>query len=79
MSAFVLCSVLLSGPLGHGIDALDTNRIRATKPWRRAPEQASQTFDGRMLPEPTASMPQACQGWGETIAAYRFFDDERVQ
>jgi len=33
----------------------------------------------RMAAEPTASVPQACHGWGETIAAYRFFDNEKVQ
>ncbi|NRO99753.1 IS4 family transposase, partial [Paraburkholderia sp. NMBU_R16] len=33
----------------------------------------------RMSAEPTASVPQACHGWGETIAAYRFFDNEKVQ
>lgn len=32
----------------------------------------------RMAAEPTASVPQACHGWGETIAAYRFFDNEKV-
>lgn len=33
----------------------------------------------RMAADPTANVPQACQGWGETIAAYRFFDNEKVQ
>ncbi len=33
----------------------------------------------RMAAEPTASVPQACHGWSETIAAYRFFDNEKVQ
>lgn len=33
----------------------------------------------RMAADPTASVPQACQGWGETIAAYRFFDNGKVQ
>jgi hypothetical protein len=33
----------------------------------------------RMAADPTASVPQACHGWGETIAAYRFFDNEKVQ
>lgn len=33
----------------------------------------------RMAVDPTASVPQACHGWGETIAAYRFFDNEKVQ
>jgi hypothetical protein len=33
----------------------------------------------RMAAEPTASVPQACHGWGETMAAYRFFDNEKVQ
>ncbi|MGF6965253.1 hypothetical protein OKW43_002258 [Paraburkholderia sp. WC7.3g] len=33
----------------------------------------------RMSAEPTASVPQACHGWGKTIAAYRFFDNKKVQ
>ncbi|PVY28263.1 IS4 family transposase [Paraburkholderia silvatlantica] len=33
----------------------------------------------RMAADPTASVPQAGHGWGETIAAYRFFDNEKVQ
>jgi hypothetical protein len=27
---------------------------------------------------PTASVPKACNGWGETMAAYRFFDNASV-
>ena len=33
----------------------------------------------RMAAEPKASVPQACHGWSETIGAYRFFDNEKVQ
>jgi hypothetical protein len=29
----------------------------------------------RLAAEPTASVPNACNGWGETMAAYRFFDN----
>lgn len=32
-----------------------------------------------MAAAPTASVPKACNGWGETIAAYRFFDNDSVQ
>lgn len=32
----------------------------------------------RLAAEPTASVPKACNGWGETVAAYRFFDNEGV-
>lgn len=28
--------------------------------------------------KPTYSIPQACGGWGETVAAYRFFDNDKV-
>jgi hypothetical protein len=28
---------------------------------------------------PTASVQKACGGWGETMAAYRFFDNESVE
>ena len=33
----------------------------------------------RLAAKPTVGVPQACRGWGETIAAYRFFDNEEVQ
>jgi hypothetical protein len=32
----------------------------------------------RFTANPTASVPKACRGWGETMAAYRFFDNERI-
>lgn len=31
-----------------------------------------------MAATPTASVPKACNGWGETMAAYRFFDNASV-
>lgn len=31
-----------------------------------------------MAATPTASVPKTCNGWGETIAAYRFFDNANV-
>ena len=33
----------------------------------------------RMAADPTASVPQACHGWGETMAAYRFFDNDKIE
>ncbi|WP_197386457.1 IS4 family transposase [Ralstonia pseudosolanacearum] len=32
----------------------------------------------RLAAKPTAGVPQACRGWGETMAAYRFFNNEEV-
>jgi len=32
----------------------------------------------RFAADPTASIPEACDGWGETIAAYRFLGNESV-
>lgn len=32
----------------------------------------------RLAADPTASVPKACNGWGETVAAYRFFDNAGV-
>ncbi len=32
----------------------------------------------RFTADPTASVPKACQGWGETMAAYRFFDNASI-
>lgn len=33
----------------------------------------------RLSDKPTLSIPAACNGWAETHAAYRFFDNERVE
>jgi hypothetical protein len=33
----------------------------------------------RLAAKPTVGIPQACRGWGETIAAYRFFDHGEVE
>lgn len=33
----------------------------------------------RFAADPTASIPTACQGWGETMAAYRFLGNEEVE
>jgi hypothetical protein len=32
----------------------------------------------RLGAQPTASIPAACHGWGETQATYRFLSNERV-
>jgi hypothetical protein len=32
----------------------------------------------RFTADPTASVPKCCQGWAETMAAYRFFDNDSV-
>lgn len=32
----------------------------------------------RIAADPTASIPEACDGWGETIAAYRFLGNESI-
>lgn len=32
----------------------------------------------RFAAEPSASVPKACRGWNETIAAYRFFDNASI-
>lgn len=31
-----------------------------------------------LMDAPTASIPRACKSWSETIAAYRFFNNENV-
>ena len=32
----------------------------------------------RLSAQPTASVPQACGDWADTLAAYRFFDNDKV-
>ncbi|NHZ65277.1 hypothetical protein F1735_23750 [Massilia sp. CCM 8694] len=61
----------------------------ATAPWtetefaQRDLGDARRNKRARILMErfaagPTANVPKACQGWGETMAAYRFFDNDSV-
>ncbi|MDB0571639.1 hypothetical protein LBW59_12765, partial [Ralstonia solanacearum] len=38
----------------------------------------ARTLMERMAAKPTVGVPQACRGWSETMAAYRFFDNEEV-
>jgi hypothetical protein len=38
----------------------------------------ARTLMESMAAAPTASVPKACNGWGETMAAYRFFDNDSV-
>jgi hypothetical protein len=38
----------------------------------------ARTLMENMAATPTASVPKACNGWGETMAAYRFFDNASV-
>jgi hypothetical protein len=39
----------------------------------------ARTLMESMAATPTASVPKACHGWGETMAAYRFFDNASVE
>ena len=40
--------------------------------------QRAITLLERFISQPTASIPTACRGWKETLAAYRFFDNAKV-
>ena len=40
--------------------------------------QRAITLLDRFIAQPTASIPAACRGWKETLAAYRFFDNPKV-
>ncbi|MDR1064426.1 MAG: IS4 family transposase, partial [Azoarcus sp.] len=33
----------------------------------------------RLSSQPTAGVPQACRGWSETMAAYRFFGNDDLE
>jgi hypothetical protein len=37
-----------------------------------------ETLLNQLGDKPTESIPTACGGWAETLAAYRFFDNEKV-
>ena len=39
----------------------------------------ARTLIQQLVAKPTVGVPQACHSWGETIAAYRFFDNDEVQ
>ncbi|WP_459252047.1 transposase DNA-binding-containing protein [Paraburkholderia rhynchosiae] len=48
--------------------------------WIRAihGETAAKELIKRFANRPTASIPGACEGWAETMAAYRFLGNERI-
>lgn len=39
----------------------------------------ARTLMERLSSKPTVGVPQACRSWGETMAAYRFFDNDEVE
>ena len=39
----------------------------------------ARTLMERLVARPTAGVPQACRGWGGTMAVYRFFDNDGVE
>ena len=39
----------------------------------------ARTLMERLSAKPTVGVPQACQGWGETIVASRFFDNNEIE
>ena len=41
-------------------------------------DQRAKELVKRFASRPTASIPGACEGWAETIAAYRFLDNEHI-
>jgi hypothetical protein len=41
-------------------------------------DKRARTLMERFAADPTASVPKACHTWGETMAAYRFFDNDSV-
>lgn len=41
-------------------------------------DQRCEKLLSTLVSQPKKSIPQACKGWAETLAAYRFFDNGRV-
>jgi hypothetical protein len=42
-------------------------------------DKRARTMMERFAADPMASVPKACQGWGEIMGAYRFFDNDSVE
>jgi len=42
-------------------------------------DKRARTLMERFAADPTASVPNACKGWGEIMGAYRFFDNDSVE
>jgi hypothetical protein len=57
---------------------IDTELATAELPDQRLNQRFRLLLD-RLSSKPTLSLPAACNGWAETHAAYRFFDNERVE
>jgi hypothetical protein len=68
---------------------VDGAKDETMQDWVKTELQTARLADGRLdkrfrllldrfSGKPTLSIPAACNGWSETLAAYRFFDNERV-
>jgi hypothetical protein len=79
LSARRVYSRFLRERLGPGSTVLDGNRICWPRPWRRALEQASEDIDGTIGGQADGWRAAGVRGWGETMAAYRFFDNDEVE
>ena len=42
-------------------------------------DKRAKTLIEQFFAKPTASIPRACNGWGETMAAYRFLENDAVE
>ena len=68
----------------------DSHKDRTVQPWVEdelrtvdlPDERLNKSYQlllDRLSDKPTLSIPAACNGWSETQAAYRFFDNQRVE
>jgi len=55
-------------------DEMETLQLGDERPHKRASKLLGSLGD-----IPTGSIPSACNGWNETLAAYRFFDHKKVE
>jgi hypothetical protein len=78
LSANRVFSRFLSGRIGERIDALDPAECEQLDLADACLNNRARLLMQRLLADPIASVPKAMPGFGETMAAHRFFDNENV-
>jgi hypothetical protein len=68
----------LRGAIGKQIDSMEEVEFGQLDLGDARLNRRARILMERLAAEPTASVPKACNGWGETMAAYRFFDNGGV-
>ena len=65
--------------MGHNPNSWAAKELQSIDLGDQRLNKRAQTLLERLAAKPTSGFPQACRGWGETMAAYRFLSNEQVE